>query len=247
MVFAKFEGIEMGWTEEGTKGSNEVKKAVILLSGGLDSSTVCALAAHENHETSALSFDYGQTLKRELMYAKKIAAHFRITEHKIFQMDLAKIGGSALTEDGINIPMDRKEEEMRDIPLSYVPARNTIFLSIALGWAEVLGADSIYIGVNAVDYSGYPDCRPEYIEAYQKMADLATRRGVEGDPITIKTPLLNMKKSEIIRLGHKLGVPYQFTWSCYSDQERPCGRCDSCILRKRAFHEAGLEDPAMGE
>ena len=231
----------------GTKGSHWTKKAVVLLSGGLDSSTVCGLAASENHETYALSFDYGQTLKRELLYAKKIAAHFRISEHKIFQMDLAQIGGSALTDEGIDIPLDRNEDDMHNIPLSYVPARNTIFLSIALGWAEVLEADSIYIGVNAVDYSGYPDCRPGYIDAYQKMADLATRRGVEGDPITIKTPLLNMKKSEIISLGHELGVPYQYTWSCYSESELPCGRCDSCILRIKGFREAGLVDPALFE
>jgi len=225
--------------------ARRIKKAVVLLSGGLDSSTVCGLAAKENRKTYALSFDYGQTLKRELLYAKKIAAHFRITEHKIFQMDLAQIGGSALTDERIDIPLDRKEDEMRDIPLSYVPARNTIFLSIALGWAEVLGADSIYIGVNAVDYSGYPDCRPDYIDAYQKMADLATRRGVEGNPIRIKTPLLNLKKSEIILLGHELGVPYRYTWSCYSNGEQPCGRCDSCILREKAFHEADLPDPAL--
>ncbi|MDP7264413.1 MAG: 7-cyano-7-deazaguanine synthase QueC [Candidatus Thermoplasmatota archaeon] len=237
----------MNMAVDGTKGSHRTKKAVVLLSGGLDSTTVCGIAASENHEIYALSFDYGQTLKRELFYAKKIAAHFRVVDHKIFQIDLAKIGGSALTDDLIEIPLDRKEDDMRDIPLSYVPARNTIFLSIALGWAEVLGADSIYIGVNAVDYSGYPDCRPGYIDAYQKMANLATRRGVEGDPVIIKTPLLHMKKSEIIRLGHELGVPYQYTWSCYSDSEWPCGRCDSCVLRKKGFHEAGLVDPALVE
>ena len=223
------------------------KRAVVLLSGGLDSAIACAMAANDGLDLYCLSFDYGQTLKGELERARKLARHYGAKEHKILQIGLASIGGSALTDPGIDIPTDRKENEMADIPSSYVPARNTIFLSIALAWAEVLDADHIYIGVNAVDYSGYPDCRPDFIEAYQFMADRATRRGVEGSPIRIATPLLHLSKSEIVRRGLELGVPYQYTWSCYTGGERPCGRCDSCILREKAFREVGVADPAMAE
>jgi len=225
--------------------SPEGKKALVLLSGGLDSSTVCALAAKENEKIFTLSFDYGQTLRKELEYAEKISRHYGSLEHMIFEIDLTQIGGSALTDTGLEIPVNRNESDMKNIPVSYVPARNTIFLSIALAWAEVLNADSIHIGVNAVDYSGYPDCRPEYIEAYQRMADRATRRGVEGFPVEIVTPLLNLSKIEIVRLGLKLGVPYEYTWSCYTGEAEPCGRCDSCLLRARAFDELGVRDPAL--
>ena len=229
----------------GNRDMNRRKRAVVLLSGGLDSSTACGIAAYNGLELFGLSFDYGQTLKKELECAQIIAAHFKVKEHKIINIDLTSIGGSALTDTSIEIPMDRTEEDMLNIPLSYVPARNTIFLSIALGWAEVLDADHIYIGVNAVDYSGYPDCRPDYIEAYQNMANKATRRGVDGRPIEIVAPLLYLKKSDIIKWGMELDVPYQHTWSCYTGSEGPCGRCDSCLLRARAFQEAGVMDPAM--
>lgn len=221
------------------------KKALVLLSGGLDSSTVCALAARDNEELFTLSFDYGQTLRRELEYAEMISLRYGSLKHLVFKIDLTPIGGSALTDTALEIPVNRNEADMKDIPVSYVPARNTIFLSIALAWAEVLDANSIHIGVNAVDYSGYPDCRPEYINAFQRMADRATRRGVEGFPVEIVTPLLHLKKSEIVRIGMKLGVPYQYTWSCYTGEAEPCGRCDSCLLRARAFDELGVSDPAL--
>ncbi len=218
-----------------------MKRAVCLLSGGLDSSTSIAIAKEEGYELYALSFDYGQLHRRELEAAKAIADHYGVREHVIYR--LANFGGSALVDGNMEMPMDRDEEEMTDIPISYVPARNTVFLSIALGWAEVLDADAIFIGVNALDYSGYPDCRPEFIEAYQRMADLATKKGVEGGKIEIKAPLLHMTKAEIIKKGMKLGVPYELTWSCYKGGEKACGRCDSCGLRLKGFREAGYSDP----
>lgn len=221
------------------------KKGVVVLSGGLDSSTVCAVAARETDRLLAITFDYGQRSDRELACAKRIGQHYSVSDHLFFELDLGQIGGSALTDDAVEVPVDRGEEDMAGIPTTYVPARNTIFLSIALAWAEVNDADSIYIGVNAIDYSGYPDCRPEYIRAYRKMANNATRRGVQGDPIEIKTPLLDMKKNEIIELGLELGVPYEHTWSCYKDGVFPCGRCDSCILRAKGFEEVGIGDPAL--
>lgn len=225
----------------------QMERAVVLLSGGIDSSTACAVAAGECRELFALSFDYGQSLVRELKCASRIAREFSVKDHRVIQLDLRQIGGSALTDRDVPLPVDRSENEMADIPVSYVPARNTIFLSIALAWAEVLDADAIYIGVNAVDYSGYPDCRPEYVEAFQRMADRATRRGVSGRPIGIRAPLLHMRKREIIELGLRLGVPYEHTWSCYAGGERPCGRCDSCILRSNAFRDAGSFDPALSD
>jgi len=218
-----------------------VKKAVCLLSGGLDSSTSLAIAQAEGYELYALSFDYGQMHRRELESARAIAEHYRVKEHIFYRLE--NFGGSALVDSRMEIPSDRSEEEMTDIPASYVPARNTVFLSIALGWAEVLDADAIFIGVNSVDYSGYPDCRPEFIEAYQRMADLATKKSVEGGRIEIRAPLLHMTKAEIIRRGMELGVPYEKTWSCYRGGEKACGRCDSCILRLKGFREAGYRDP----
>lgn len=223
------------------------KRSVVLLSGGLDSATCLAIALDQGYSCHALSFEYGQHHSRELDGSRALATHYCLPGHRIVPLTFTDILTSALTDPDIGLPTGRDPGEMQDIPPSYVPARNTIMLSIALAYAEVIGASAIFIGVNAVDYSGYPDCRPGYIDAYQKMADLATRRGVEGDPITIKTPLLNMKKSEIISLGHELGVPYQYTWSCYSESELPCGRCDSCILRIKGFREAGLVDPALFE
>lgn len=223
-----------------------MKKAVVLLSGGLDSATTAAIALNSGFDLYALSFDYGQRHTHELGYAKKVSEFLNAKDHLIITIDLRSIGGSALT-DNIDVPKDRTPEDMsHDIPVTYVPARNTIFLSFALAWAEVLKAYDIFIGVNALDYSGYPDCRPEYLDAFQKMANLATREGVDGRHIKIHAPLINMKKSEIIKKGLELGVDYSLTHSCY--QPTPdglsCGRCDSCLLRKRGFEEAGIKDPA---
>ncbi|WP_237058088.1 7-cyano-7-deazaguanine synthase QueC [Microbulbifer sediminum] len=219
------------------------KKAVVLLSGGLDSATVLAMAREEGYECYALGFDYGQRHQAELLAAKRVAADLGAREHKVVSLDLRTIGGSALTDDGIDVP----EEQTGGIPVTYVPARNTVFLSIALGWAEVLGARDIFVGVNAVDYSGYPDCRPEYIEAFEKMANLATRAGVEGNHLSIRAPLMNMSKADIVRVGTGLGVDYSLTVSCYQAQPdgTACGRCDSCRLRAAGFAEAGLDDPTV--
>jgi len=225
-----------------------MEKAVVLFSGGLDSSSCLAMALDQGYEVFPLSFDYGQRHvveieKAELFfehYKKKEAFKEQLHELFLFKLDLRQLGGSALTDEGLEVADFRDEA---GIPSTYVPGRNTIFLSLALAYAEVVKADHIYIGVNAVDYSGYPDCRPEYIKAYQGMATLATKRGVEGRPVTIHTPLLHLKKSEIIKKGLELGVPYQLTCSCYRGEEPACGTCDSCVLRLRGFEEAGLEDP----
>ncbi len=211
-------------------------KAVCLVSGGMDSAVAAAIAKNEGYECYPLSFNYGQRNRKEIEAAKNIAEWLG-GKHKIIEINLRQIGGSALTDD-IEVP-----EKGEGIPVTYVPARNTIFLSLALAYAEVIDADAIFIGVNAVDYSGYPDCRPEYIEAFQRMADLATKRGVEGRPIKIKAPLLYLSKAEIVKKGYELGVPFEKTWSCYREGEKACGKCDSCRLRLKAFKEAGLEDP----
>lgn len=217
------------------------QKAVVLLSGGLDSSTVLADAKQKGYEVYALSFDYGQRHDSELAAAKRIAEKEGVTEHKIVPMDLRTIGGSALTDDSIEVPT----QEQEGIPATYVPARNTVFLSIALGWAEVIDADAICIGVSSVDYSGYPDCRPEYIAAFETLANLATKRAVEGQSIQIITPLIDLTKAETVKLGSQLGVDYSMTVSCYQADEQgaACGKCDSCRLRKKGFDEAGLKDP----
>ena len=219
------------------------KRAVILCSGGLDSTTVIAIAKSQGFDCYTLSFDYGQRHKIELHAAKKISDHMGVIEHKVVSLDLRSIGGSALTDDSISVP----EAETSGIPVTYVPARNTIFLSIALGWAEVLGAQAMFIGVNAVDYSGYPDCRPEYLDAYARMAALATRSGIEGAPIELEAPLLNLSKSEIIKQGLDLGVNYALTVSCYQANIKgeACGKCDSCRLRKEGFVQAGVADPTL--
>lgn len=216
-------------------------KAVVLVSGGLDSSTVLALARQQGFDCYALSFDYGQRHRAELRAAEITAKSLGATEHKTVNLDLASIGGSALTDNRIAVP----EQSSEGIPVTYVPARNTVFLAIALGWAEVLGANDIFIGVNAVDYSGYPDCRPEYVAAFQSMANLATRAGVEGQTLRINTPLINLSKAEIIRKGIAAGVNYSETVSCYqaTDKGLACGKCDSCRLRKIGFEEAGIPDP----
>jgi 7-cyano-7-deazaguanine synthase len=221
--------------------STSGKKAVVLLSGGLDSATVLAIAASAGYECYALSMDYGQRHAAELNAAGRVADHFQVREHQTVKLDLRQFGGSALTDDAIAVP----EEESSDIPVTYVPARNTIFLSLALAWAETLDARDIFVGVNAVDYSGYPDCRPEYIESFEKMANLATRAGVEGDHFSIQAPLIKLTKAEIIRTGTELGVDYALTVSCYQadDTGAACGKCDSCRLRRQGFEDAGVPDP----
>lgn len=217
------------------------KKAIILLSGGLDSVTVLALAQQQNFECYALSFNYGQRHNAELTAATHIAQKYHVLEHKIIELGLAAIGGSALTDDQIAVPHHLET----GIPVTYVPARNTIFLSFALGWAEVLKLEHIFIGVNAIDYSGYPDCRPEFIKAFQNLANIATKAGVEGRKIHIHTPLIQLSKAEIIQKGIELGVHYQHTVSCYSadDQGQACGICDACRLRKIGFEDAKIDDP----
>ena len=222
------------------------KKAVVLLSGGLDSTTVLAMAQSEGYAVHALSFRYGQRHSFELECATRIAKKAGVAQHVILDLDLSQFGGSALTTE-IPVPKDRDEHQMEaNIPITYVPARNTVFLSCALGWAETLGTGEIFIGVNALDYSGYPDCRPEYIEAFEIMANLATKGGVEGHvPVAIRTPLMDMTKAQIIQRGQDLDVDYSATTSCYDPNEKghACGHCDACQLRLKGFHEAGLEDP----
>jgi 7-cyano-7-deazaguanine synthase len=246
-------------------------KAVVLLSGGIDSSTALAVAKSEGHELYALSFDYGQRHKRELDSARMVAATLGVQRHLVISFDLREIGGSALTSD-IEVPKGREELTDKQIPVTYVPARNTIFLSFALAWAEVLEANNIFIGANEVDYSGYPDCRPEYLAAFEAAANLATKLSVEGKiRFKIRAPLISMKKAEIIRKGVELGLDYSLTWSCYDPRPRqkvkseklkdkisedktsnlgsqvsdlvPCGRCDSCLFRAKGFQEAGMKDP----
>jgi len=223
----------------------EKQKAIVLLSGGLDSTTCLAVAKDQGYALYALSFRYGQRHLRELDMARQIGVHFGVERHIVVDFDMRTIGGSALTGDG-EVPKGRSGEEIGGgVPVTYVPARNTIFLSFALAWAEVVGAQDIFIGVNALDYSGYPDCRPEYIQAFERMAGLATKMGVEGRSVRIHAPLIRLTKAEIIRKGQELGVDYAMTHSCYDPPpDGPaCGRCDSCLLRRKGFSEAGLEDP----
>ncbi|MGB8510651.1 MAG: 7-cyano-7-deazaguanine synthase QueC [Pyrinomonadaceae bacterium] len=230
----------------------EKRKAVVLLSGGLDSTTTLAVARSENYELYALTFKYGQRHEAEIEAARRVARQFGVAAHVITQIDLRAFGGSALTDDDIPVPKDRfvgepGAENASVIPVTYVPARNTIFLSFALAWAEVLGSFDIFIGVNALDYSGYPDCRPEYIAAYERMANLATRAGVEGERrLNIHTPLLQLTKAQIIKRGLELGVDYGVTITCYdpSAEGSACGHCDACLLRLRGFSENGTRDPA---
>lgn len=218
-----------------------MKKAVVLVSGGLDSATTLALAQEQGYACYAISFDYGQRHRCELQAASKVAQTAGVVEHKVISLNLDNIGGSALTDTAIAVP----DQPTEGIPVTYVPARNTVFLSLALAWAEVLAADAIFIGVNAVDYSGYPDCRPEFIAAFTRLAKLATKAGVEGHPIGVETPLIHLSKAEIVQQGLRLGVDYANTISCYDPDEagRACGRCDSCRLRAAGFKEAGVADP----
>ena len=221
-------------------------KAVVLLSGGLDSYTTAAVARRDGFEVYALTFRYGQRHQREVEAASRVAAAVGVARHLVLDLDLSAIGGSALTSPELAVPRDRPLDAT-DIPATYVPARNTIFLSVALGWAEVLGARDLFIGVNALDYSGYPDCRPEFIAAFERLAGVATRAGVEGRPFAIHAPLMSLGKADIVRLGHELGLDYALTLSCYDPlaDGAPCGHCDACRLRAAGFAAAGLADPAL--
>jgi len=220
-----------------------MKRAVILLSGGLDSVTTLAMAKSKGFDCYTLSFDYGQRHNSELVASAKLSTLYGAIEHKVINIDLRTIGGSALTDDKLDVP----EQQQQGIPITYVPARNTVFLSIALAWSEVLKANAIYVGVNVVDYSGYPDCRPVFIAAFEALANLATKAGVEGNKLSIQTPLINMSKAEIILQGIKLGVDYSLTVSCYQadNNGKACGRCDSCRLRRQGFEQARIVDPTL--
>lgn len=223
-----------------------MSKAIVLLSGGLDSTTCAYAAKAAGHAVYALSFDYGQRLKRELDSARAVAKAVGAAEHIVMSFDLTRWGGSALTDAAIEVPTGRDVAEMESsIPVTYVPGRNTLFLSFGLSYAEAVGAEAIYIGVNAYDYSGYPDCRPEFIHAFQEVARLGTKAGVEGHPVRVETPLLHLTKAGIIALGQSLGADYGLTWSCYQGGETPCGACDSCLLRAKGFTEAKAADPLL--
>ncbi len=228
-------------TSRAAEPAGDAGPAVVLLSGGLDSATALAIARERGHRCHALSFDYGQRHHCELDAARRVAAAQGVVEHRVLPLAIGELGGSALTDPAIDVP----ERPGEGIPVTYVPARNTVFLACALGYAEVLGARDIWIGVNAVDYSGYPDCRPEYIAAFERMAALATKAGVEGRPVRIHAPLIEMTKADIIRRGSELGVDYALTVSCYQPdvEGRACGRCDSCRLRRAGFEAAGVADP----
>jgi 7-cyano-7-deazaguanine synthase len=222
-----------------------MKAAVVLLSGGIDSTTTLAIAVADGYEAYALSFDYGQRHRIETQAARRVANSLGAKEHRVAKIDLRIVGGSALT-DNLDVPKKRSEQEIaQEIPITYVPARNTVFLAYALAWAEVIQASDIFIGVNAIDYSGYPDCRPEFIEAFENLANLGTKAGVEGRRFQIHTPLIKFSKADIIRKAVELGVDLSLTHSCYdpSPEDLACGQCDSCLLRLKGFHEAGLEDP----
>lgn len=239
--------MNQGDTEPKGISMNAKPKAVVLSSGGLDSTTVMAIARKEGYEIYSLSFSYGQRHAHELSAAARVAETLQAKKHLVIDIDLTKFGGSALTDNSLDVPKSRSELEIsKGIPITYVPARNTIFLSYALAWAEVLGTGDIFIGVNAIDYSGYPDCRPEYIHAFEKMANLATRSAVAGTTtVRIFTPLIQLTKADIIRKGIELGIDYAITHSCYDPTPAglACGHCDSCILRKKGFYQAGLPDP----
>lgn len=223
------------------------KRAVVLLSGGLDSSTCLAVAVRDGFEAHCLSVDYGQRHRGELARARRIARALGARDHRVVKVDLSAFGGSALTDPGIAVPKGRSAaRRAREIPVTYVPARNTVLLSLALAHAETIGAEDVYLGVNAIDYSGYPDCRPAFLRAFERVARVATKAGVSGRPLRIRAPLLELSKAEIIRLGTSLGVPYRITQSCYDPvRERACGACDACALRRKGFAEAGVPDPTL--
>jgi len=225
--------------------SRRERRAIVLLSGGLDSSTALAIAVEQGYAPYALSFRYGQRHERELAAAQAVARHFGCVEHKVIDLDLRAFGGSALTDDAIDVPLDRDETTLASgIPVTYVPARNLIFLSIATAYAEVTGADDIFLGITEIDYSGYPDCRPEFLDAFAEVARLGTKAGTEDSrTLRFHAPLITLSKAEIVREGTRLGVSWELTWSCYAGGEQACGRCDSCQLRLKGFAEAGLSDP----
>ena len=224
------------------------KKAVVLLSGGMDSATAMAVARSNGHELYALSFDYGQRHRSELSCARKLAKFFKATDHKVLKIELGKLGGSALTDKRIDVPdADGGWSGGKPIPATYVPARNLVMLSFAAAYAETVGALAIFIGANAIDYSGYPDCRPEFLRAFEEAARLGTKCGVSGRPLRIEAPLLHLSKAQIVRLGASLLVPFEMTWSCYRGGKRPCGKCDSCVLRAKGFAEAGIADPLVDQ
>lgn len=221
-------------------------RAVVLLSGGLDSSTCLAIAVHERFEAHTLSVDYGQRHRGELQRARRLARALGAASHRSVRVDLSAFGGSALTDSAIAVPKKRRAKSQAEIPVTYVPARNTVMLGLALAWAEVLGASDIFIGVNAVDYSGYPDCRPAFVRAFERLAQVATRAGVEGQEFRVRAPLLRKSKAQIVRIGTALGVPYGLTLSCYDPVgSKACGRCDACVLRRKGFEDAGLDDPTV--
>jgi 7-cyano-7-deazaguanine synthase len=222
-------------------------RAIVLLSGGLDSSTCLAIARSEGLEVHALSVNYGQRHQGELARARRVARALGAAGHRVVRVDLAAFGGSALTDPAIAVPKGRSRREMaRSIPVTYVPARNTVLLALALAHAETLGAEQIWVGVNAIDYSGYPDCRPAFLRAFERLARVATKAGVEGRPLAVRAPLLRLSKAQIVRLGTRLGVPYRMTLSCYDPvRGRACGRCDACALRSKGFAEAGVKDPTL--
>jgi len=223
-------------------------RAVVLLSGGMDSATALAMTKAAGFDIVALTFEYGQRHRKEVDAARRVAKHFGVRDHRIVKLDLTAIGGSALTDARIRVPEQRSLEEIgRGIPPTYVPARNTILLSYALGLAEATGADALVIAANSIDSSGYPDCRPEYYRAFREIARLGTKRGVEGDVVEIRTPLIDMSKADIVRRGEELRVPWALTWSCYHGRAKACGRCDSCTLRRKGFREAGVTDPVPYE
>jgi 7-cyano-7-deazaguanine synthase len=226
-------------------GEGPERRAIVLLSGGLDSSTALAIAVEQGYSPYALSFRYGQRHERELAAAQAVGRHFGCVEHKVIDLDLRAFGGSALTDDAIDVPLDRDETTLaQGVPVTYVPARNLIFLSIATAYAEVTAADDLFLGINAIDYSGYPDCRPEFLDAFAEAARLATKAGTEdGRTLRFHAPLIALSKADIVREGTRLGVPWELTWSCYTGGEQACGRCDSCQLRLKGFAEAGLSDP----
>ncbi len=219
------------------------KKAVVLLSGGLDSTTSAAIAQREGHELYALSFDYGQRHVKELEAALAVGKSLGVARHEVLSLPLGQLGGSALTDAGIDVPDARPADEMDGIPVTYVPGRNTIFLSFALAYAEVVGAEAVYLGINAMDYSGYPDCRPEYLAAMQEVARLATKQGVEGGAPRLVAPLVEMTKAQIVTAGMDVGAPLELTWSCYRGGAQACGTCESCALRLAGFADSGYEDP----
>jgi 7-cyano-7-deazaguanine synthase len=223
------------------------RRAVVLLSGGLDSSTCLAVARTEGFETHCLSVDYGQRHRGELASARRIAGALGARDHRVVKVDLSAFGGSALTDTGIAVPKGRTPARMaREIPVTYVPARNTVLLALALAHAETIGAEDVFVGVNAIDYSGYPDCRPAFLRAFERVAKVATKAGVSGRPLRIRAPLIRLSKAEIIRLGTSLGVPYRITQSCYDPvRGRACGRCDACVLRRKGFAQAGVKDPTL--